>query len=195
MDLAEQLPAIIAEAARSPLGLFALMIVSLAILGFYFFRQASERTRIAIFVMLFVGVAVFGVSIVQTGAKPTGGLLDAAIDDAGAVSNGESIEGVWQATVTYDWGATYQESLEFDTRQGLTGTASFLGLDRGILNAAFEGDQIYFEIPFEEVLGDLTRDVRNIYRGTVFSDRIEFVMQDDRGTAPIRFEATRPAGQ
>jgi hypothetical protein len=54
-DLSTQLPAIIAEAAKSPLGIFALMIISLAILGFFFFQEASERTRIAIFVMLFVG--------------------------------------------------------------------------------------------------------------------------------------------
>jgi uncharacterized membrane protein len=65
-ELSAQLPAIIGEAAKSPLGIFALMIISLAILGFFFFKEAAEKTRIAIFVMLFVGVAVFGLSIVRT---------------------------------------------------------------------------------------------------------------------------------
>jgi hypothetical protein len=45
----EQVPKIIAEASRSPLGIFALMIIFLSLLGFYFFRHASERTRIIVF--------------------------------------------------------------------------------------------------------------------------------------------------
>lgn len=61
--LFENVPEIIGEAAKSPLGLFALMILVLAILGFFFFREASERTRIAIFVLMFTGVVSFGTAI------------------------------------------------------------------------------------------------------------------------------------
>ena len=61
--LFENAPEIIREAAKSPLGLFALMILVLAILGFFFFREASERTRIAIFALMFTGVVSFGIAI------------------------------------------------------------------------------------------------------------------------------------
>lgn len=62
----ENVPEIIGAAAKSPLGLFALMILVLAFLGFFFFREAAERTRIAMFVLMFVGVASFGVAIFRT---------------------------------------------------------------------------------------------------------------------------------
>lgn len=62
----ENAPKIIGEAAKSPLGLFALMILVLAVLGFFFFRGASERTRIAIFVLMFTGVTFFGIAIFHT---------------------------------------------------------------------------------------------------------------------------------
>lgn len=64
--LFESAPEIIREAAKSPLGLFALMILALAILAFFFFREASERTRIAIFVLMVIGVVAFGVAIFRT---------------------------------------------------------------------------------------------------------------------------------
>jgi hypothetical protein len=58
--LFESAPNIIAEAAKSPLGIFALMILAISVLGFFFFRRASERTRAGMFVLLIVGVASFG---------------------------------------------------------------------------------------------------------------------------------------
>jgi hypothetical protein len=195
-DLAEQLPTMIAEAAKSPLGLFALMVISLSILGFFFFREASEKTRVAIFVMLFLGVAAFGISIVQTDANTksmaepgaVAGTDEKPVDDAPEIS----IDGTWAAKVTYGWGPTYQESFVFNRdRDLLIGTASFLGRGRGIVDARIEGNRISFEIPWTEVIGDETRKVRNSYVGNVQPDRIDFHMQDDRGNPPIRFEATR----
>lgn len=64
--LLESAPGIIREAAKSPLGLFALMILVLAVLAFFFFRTASERTRVAIFLLLLIGVASFTVAIFRT---------------------------------------------------------------------------------------------------------------------------------
>lgn len=57
--LFKNLPAIIEMAAKSLLGLLALMIIALSILGFFFFRKASEKTRIGIFVLMFCGVVLF----------------------------------------------------------------------------------------------------------------------------------------
>jgi hypothetical protein len=68
-DVIEQIPNIIAEASKSPLGIFALMIIALSILGYYFFRKASEGARIGTFVLMLLGVALFGYVIL--GAPPT----------------------------------------------------------------------------------------------------------------------------
>lgn len=63
-------PDIIREAAKSPLGIFALMILLLGVIALAFFRKASEKTRIGIFVLIFVGVVMFGVAIAQKSAVP-----------------------------------------------------------------------------------------------------------------------------
>lgn len=64
-ELIRRAPEVIQEAAKSPLGLFALMILVLAVLAFFFFREASERTRVAIFALMFCGVAAFGYAILR----------------------------------------------------------------------------------------------------------------------------------
>lgn len=61
--LFEHLPAIISAAAQSVLGLFALLSVALAMLAYFFFAKARVNVRIGIFVLLFVGVAAFGVAV------------------------------------------------------------------------------------------------------------------------------------
>jgi hypothetical protein len=114
-ELSAQLPAIIGEAAKSPLGIFALMIISLAILGFFFFKEASEKTRIAIFSMLFVGVAVFGLSIVRTTSAAA---ADAGTETpaAGPVEDAlvKSILGTWTAYVIYFRPRSFQETFTFE---------------------------------------------------------------------------------
>lgn len=61
--LAEQLPQIISAAAQSQLGIMALLSVALAVLAYFFFASASEKVRVGIFVLLFAGVAGFGVAM------------------------------------------------------------------------------------------------------------------------------------
>jgi hypothetical protein len=68
-ELVKSLPEIIKQSATSPLGILALMIIGLAILAFFFFRGASERARIVIFVMLFFGVAAFGAVVLHQVGK------------------------------------------------------------------------------------------------------------------------------
>jgi hypothetical protein len=62
----ENVPNIIGVAAKSPLGLLALMIIALAVLAFFFFRSSSDKIRTAMFVLLFVGVVCFGVAAVRS---------------------------------------------------------------------------------------------------------------------------------
>lgn len=68
-------PKIIEAAAKSPLGIFALMILAMSVLGAMFFRDASEPTRAGIFVLMLVGVAAFGFAAIRsmpsaTASKP-----------------------------------------------------------------------------------------------------------------------------
>lgn len=58
--LIEQLPEIITAAAQSHLGILALLSASLSVLAYFFFAKASEKVRVGIFVLLFLGVFGFG---------------------------------------------------------------------------------------------------------------------------------------
>ncbi len=59
-------PNIIAEAAKSPLGIFALMIIALSILAFFFFRASSDKIRASIFFLMFIGVVSFGAATLHS---------------------------------------------------------------------------------------------------------------------------------
>jgi hypothetical protein len=76
-DVVTQLPEILETAAASRLGILALMIVALSLLGFFFFREASERARLASFALLFIGTVMFGFAVVgepgPSGDGSTGG--------------------------------------------------------------------------------------------------------------------------
>jgi len=61
--LMESLPEIITAAAQSHLGILALLSIALSILAFFFFAKASEKVKVGIFVMLFLGVVAFGVAM------------------------------------------------------------------------------------------------------------------------------------
>ena len=67
--LAESLPQIITAAAQSHLGILALLVVALSVLAFFFFAKASEKVKVGIFVMLFLGVIAFGVAMFRV-AQP-----------------------------------------------------------------------------------------------------------------------------
>jgi len=58
--LFERLPEIINSAAQSYLGMLALLSIALSILAYFFFNKASEKARVGIFILLFLGVIGFG---------------------------------------------------------------------------------------------------------------------------------------
>ena len=58
--LIERLPEIITSAAQSYLGTLALLSVALSALAYFFFAKASEKVKVGIFVLLFLGVLGFG---------------------------------------------------------------------------------------------------------------------------------------
>ncbi len=59
-NIVKHIPEVIEKASRSLLGVFSLMVIVMAIIGILFFKNASELTRIGIFVMLFSGLVMFG---------------------------------------------------------------------------------------------------------------------------------------
>jgi hypothetical protein len=61
--LIERLPEIITAAAQSYLGILALLSVTLSVLAYFFFATASEKVKVGIFVLLFLGVFGFGVAM------------------------------------------------------------------------------------------------------------------------------------
>lgn len=67
--LTEHLPQIIATAAQSYLGLLALLSVALSVLAYFFFASASEKIKVGIFVLLFLGVVGFGAALFRAAAK------------------------------------------------------------------------------------------------------------------------------
>ena len=193
-ELSAQLPAIISEAAKSPLGIFALMIISLAILGFFFFKEATEKTRIAIFVMLFVGVAVFGLSIVRTtsAAEPASdasGAPAAAADEEALV---KSILGTWTADVIHVPPRSVHEKVTFEMpRDMLVVTPTYGGATRTAFNVKTGKGTVQFDIRRQAISGDVTTDIVTNYFGEVHPDRIVFTLSHDNDDPTIMFEARR----
>ena len=58
--LIERLPEIINTAAQSYLGILALLSIALSVLAYFFFIKASEKVKVGIFILLFLGVIGFG---------------------------------------------------------------------------------------------------------------------------------------
>lgn len=67
--LIDKLPNIISEASKSPLGIFSLIIISLAILAFLFFRHSSSGIRVGVFI-LFLGVCLFVIVSIHSTHSP-----------------------------------------------------------------------------------------------------------------------------
>ena len=183
-ELVQHLPAIIEQAASSPLGIFALMIITLSVLGFFFFRTSSERTRVAMFIVMFIGVVTFGIATFRT--------TPSAAVDKGASLTSVDVSGQWEAEVKYSWGLKRAEKFKFSLSGGrLTGTASFLGSPRPISSGKIDGDRISFSIMLEDVLGSAIRQYENRYTGDVSEEGIRFQLLNNKGDPPMEFLAKR----
>lgn len=108
-----------------------------------------------------------------------------------------AIDGTWQAEVTYDWGLKRQERFSFKVEGNeVTGTASFLGVARGILEGKVSGDKLSFVTRTPEVSGNDTKETEHRYKGSLSAGEIRFTMQTTGGLSehvPIEFKATRVA--
>jgi hypothetical protein len=105
--------------------------------------------------------------------------------------------GNWTATVKYDWGDTHPEMFHFEVDgDEVSGTASFLGADRGILDGKMAGNRISFMTKSLTSISsdDKTYEDKHYYKGTIENDGIRFTMMTDSSVeshAPIQFVASR----
>lgn len=79
--LMEHLPEIITAAAQSYLGILALLSVALSVLAYFFFAKASEKVKVGIFVLLFLGVIGFGGAMFRASGDASMSLQPAASVD------------------------------------------------------------------------------------------------------------------
>jgi hypothetical protein len=106
------------------------------------------------------------------------------------------LAGEWSAQVAYSWGGKYTERFSF-TLDGdeVLGTASFLGVRRGIRDGTLSGDRVLFNTSTQEVSGDWQnpKDVVHHYRGRISGDLITFSMLSEDGSSnlPVEFTARR----
>lgn len=104
------------------------------------------------------------------------------------------ITGAWSAEVTYSWGEKFTEEFFFQPEGAkLFGTASFLGVKRGIEEGRIDGENIAFLIRFQESSGGFTAEHKNYYWGALDGDKIRMRLQDDRGNPPLDFVLRKSA--
>lgn len=106
------------------------------------------------------------------------------------------VNGTWEGAVFYEWDRrSVKESFKFKTIAGaLTGSASFLGVPRGILSVELKGNSIAFETRTRGSINEKEIEFVHRYRGEVDGDRMRLVMQTAGGYdtgVPREFAAQR----
>jgi hypothetical protein len=133
------------------------------------------------------GIAVSASNVVSAATRTTAST---------ALSARPSMNGEWRADVTCDWpNAHYSERFVFGGEAGeLQGSASFLGVARGIVEASAAPDGLRFVTRTKEASGGATADTVHRYRGRLQNDEIRFVMQtggSDSPHVPVEFVVRR----
>ena len=88
----------------------------------------------------------------------------------------------------------YFEEMKRDLPGVIRKVASFLGVDRSIVEGRIEDDKISFTTRTEEVAGDETRPTEHHYLGSLVGEEIRFVMQTEGGFSahpPVELVAKR----
>jgi hypothetical protein len=106
------------------------------------------------------------------------------------------VSGTWEGEVFYEWDRRkVTERFKFSSIAGaLTGSASFLGVPRGILSVELKGNTIAFETRTRGSINEKEIEFVHRYRGEVSGDQMRMVMQTVGGHdtgVPREFVARR----
>lgn len=91
----ENAPSIIEAAAQSTLGILALLILTVGVIAYLFFQKSSDRVKVVIFSMIFIGMAGFGLVILSEASPAAPGPVAQAEgrpDRAAQSGEGESVQ-------------------------------------------------------------------------------------------------------
>ncbi|HWH79035.1 MAG TPA: hypothetical protein VNT76_16750, partial [Candidatus Binatus sp.] len=100
--------------------------------------------------------------------------------------NTAAFAGDWSAEISYPWGVKMNEQFFFQPEgDKIFGTASFLGVKRGIEEGQFVGETMFFKVRYEEVADSTTRLRWNRYEGQLVSKEIHLKLFDDKGSPPV----------
>jgi hypothetical protein len=129
---------------------------------------------------------------------PTNGERVAAPSASAPTPARPEINGSWQAQVDYDWpNAHHAERFVFGGEGGeLHGSASFLGVARGVLEGSVEPQGLRFVTRTNETGAGGTVEAVHRYRGRLVGGELRFVMQTEGGSSahvPVEFVARRVA--
>jgi hypothetical protein len=109
----KSVPDIIKAAATSLLGIFALMIICLAVFGFAFFNKANKYLKLVIFLLFFGGVVAFGFSIINEASTQKTSV-------SGAASPSATVLPAKSATISYTTTSLQWEPANWITQQVTT---------------------------------------------------------------------------
>ena len=108
--------------------------------------------------------------------------------------NAALFTGSWNGEVSYRSGDRYREEFLFQPEgDKLFGTASFLGIRRGLYEGRVDGDKISFFVQFDERSADQTVPNKVYYWGQIAGDQVAMRLQDSGGNPPVDF-VLRKAG-
>jgi hypothetical protein len=152
----------------------------------------DRRRRAWLLAAALLAVAIAALAVI--GSYAWRRIAESATGGRTSVASAPSIAGDWSADVTYEWGARHAERFSFSIDGNeVSGTASFLGVPRGIVSGSIQGDRIRFDTHTQEVSGEQSHETVHQYRGRIVGDTIAFSMQTSGGTSqvPVQFTATR----
>ena len=170
-------------------------------------RPGAPRQAVAVAVAVAVAAAAVAVALLMLW-QPRSASRDASPAAAGQGALGAAsaaprparadVNGAWQAEVNYDWpNARYQERFSFIGEAAeLHGSASFLGVARGVLEGSTDATGLRFLTRSAEIAtgAGTAADTVHRYRGRRVGDELHFVMQTEGGSTvhvPVEFVARR----
>lgn len=104
------------------------------------------------------------------------------------------LAGAWTAEVTYGAGERRREEFFFlPEGERLYGTASFLGIKRGIEDGKVIGAFISFVVRFDEVLDQIVRERQLRYEAKLEGKELHVKLFDDKGNPPVEFSLAKSA--